>query len=135
MNSPSSNNYIRIPIGSHEGSQKRDQEGDVEVFVQISPELNDRSLDSVRALKQDSFKRAIRAISAIADEFARGVKTAEGVGKAWVEFGLNFGFEAGELKILLVQGAADASLKVNIEWHRSEESPSDETSPTIKSRK
>jgi hypothetical protein len=117
MSSSSSNDYIRIPIRTSEGKK-------ISIFVQVSPNVNDRSLSSVRAMKEDSFDKAVRAISAIADKFAQGVQAAPTVSKAQVEFGLNFGFEAGELKILLVQGADDASLKVTLECYPKEESGS-----------
>ena len=110
--------YIRIPIGPRE----------VEVFVQVSPDLNERSLSDVRGFNEKSFGKATDAIVAVCNELTRGFVEAP-IANAQLEFGLNFGFEAGELQILLVQGTADASIKVHVEWRRPE--PPRAANPTL----
>ena len=103
----SRSDYIRIPVGPRE----------VEIFVQVSPDLNERGLSDVRGFNEKSFGKATDAIVAVCNELTRGFKDAP-IANARLEFGLNFGFEAGELQILLVQGTSEASIKVNVEWQR-----------------
>ncbi len=74
--------YIQIPVGN------------VEVFVQVSPDLNERNVSDVRGFDEMSFSKATNAIVAVCTELTKGFKGA-GVNNARVEFGLNFGFEAG----------------------------------------
>ncbi|MFF9193818.1 CU044_2847 family protein [Streptomyces sp. NPDC014779] len=43
--------------------------------------------------------------------------------RATVEFGCQLGLQGGRLTALVVQGTADASLRVTLEWHRDRPGP------------
>lgn len=86
--------------------------GDTEFFVEVveRPGVATVGLDDVV-----SFQGVREAISAIAGEVAAAwgkVRPSE----AKIEFGLNLTAKTGKLAGLLVEGGAEASLKVTVSW-------------------
>ena len=60
-------------------------------------------------------KEVTDAIEGIADTIKASLDKAK-PSKASVEFGLEFGYESGQLTAMIVKGASKANLKIILEW-------------------
>jgi len=64
-------------------------------------------------------KEVADAITGIAESI-KGAIDAVKPTKASVEFGIEFGYEAGQLTAVIVKGSGKANLKISLEWVKSD---------------
>ena len=62
-------------------------------------------------------KQATDAIEGIADTLKQSLEKIQPT-KATVEFGLEFGYESGQITAMIVKGGGKANLKVTLEWQK-----------------
>jgi hypothetical protein len=67
------------------------------------------------SLHADNFEHVITAVEGIGKRLSKVWETLK-PGKASVELGIDFTCEQGKLLALLVDGSAQASMKITLEW-------------------
>lgn len=102
-----------IPVKLDNGVQIR-----VEA-TRISPSIHGRTPNEEResdvGAKIQSFKEVTDAIEGIAGSVVESLKKFN-PSKSTIEFGVEFGYESGQLTALVVKGTAKANLKITMEW-------------------
>lgn len=73
--------------------------------------------ESEVGLGKTSFEEAMKAIEGIGKRLHQVWETIQ-PGKASVELGINFTWQAGTVLAVLVDSSATASLKITLEWNR-----------------
>ena len=89
------------PISLLEDEEESGETGDI---VEGDVSLNTRYLEE-----------ATDAIEGIAKTVKKSIDKVKPT-KASVEFGLEFGFESGEITAMIVKGEGKANLKITLEW-------------------
>lgn len=90
--------------------------GDVEFFAELTEGGGPRTVGVQDAFTFDGVRRTIEAVAGELAQAWDRVKPAE----ATVEFGLSLTARSGKLTGLVVEGGADASLKVTLVWKNAE---------------
>ena len=88
----------------------------VVIQAEINPIQGER--DVVGGVDIMKFDSVIESITGIANQFNSAIDSIA-PNKATVEFSLQLSTESGKLTTLLVQGKANATIKVALEWERS----------------
>ena len=72
--------------------------------------------ESEVSLHKGSFEEAMKAIEGIGKRLNQVWRTIQ-PGKASVELGIDFTWQAGKIMAVVVDGSATASLKITLEWN------------------
>lgn len=88
--------------------------GETEFFVEVADGGGPRTVSADGAFSFDGVGAALEEIGAHVTGACRRVMPDE----ASVEFGLSVTVKSGKLAAVLVEGSAEASLKITMSWHR-----------------
>ncbi|UNU24261.1 CU044_2847 family protein [Microcoleus vaginatus] len=87
--------------------------------TRISPSIHagipGEEIESDVGAKIQSLKEVTDAIEGIAGSVVESLKKFN-PSKSTIEFGVEFGYESGQLTALIVKGTAKANLKITMEW-------------------
>ncbi|MBK6888253.1 MAG: hypothetical protein IPH03_18620 [Tetrasphaera sp.] len=100
-------------------SQQLVQFGDTDVLVEIRGGGGPTTVDDRGPL---SFEPAKKAIAAVVSELGDAIRQAKPQ-EASVEIGFSFSAKTGKLTALIVEGGAEANLKVTLTWKAPEHAP------------
>ncbi|GHO50083.1 CU044_2847 family protein [Ktedonospora formicarum] len=90
------------------------------IYIEATP-LTDGILDD-RYIGQNeclSFERVTNTVKSLSQTLVKVWREVQ-PSKACAEFGLEVGYESGNLSALLVKGSGKANLKITLEWERRE---------------
>ncbi|MFF1508601.1 CU044_2847 family protein [Streptomyces sp. NPDC058326] len=93
--------------------------GDATLFVEARRLGPDAELDELEGLggRLPDLSAVTEALSSFAGQIGDALHRAA-PDRATVEFGCQLGLDAGKLTALVVQGSANASLRVTLEWEK-----------------
>lgn len=80
-------------------------------------DLTGEEVESDVSSNYQYLKQATDAIEGIADTLKQSLEKIQPT-KASVEFGLEFGYESGQITAMIVKGGGKANLKVTLEWQK-----------------
>ncbi len=90
------------------------QSGEIEFFVEVADASGPRNVSAGGAFSFDGVRAALEEIGGhVAGAFQRAMPA-----EATVEFGIGVTAKSGKLAAVLVEGGAEASLKVTMTWKR-----------------
>ena len=75
-------------------------------------------IESDVSLNIRPLKEVTDAITGIAESIKGAIDAAKPT-KASIEFGVEFGYESGQITALIVKGTGTANLKISLEWNQS----------------
>jgi len=90
------------------------------VIGEVAEEEEDLTGEEVESDVSSNYqylKQATDAIEGIADTLKQSLEKIQPT-KASVEFGLEFGYESGEITAMIVKGHGKANLKITLEWQK-----------------
>ncbi|NER99250.1 MAG: hypothetical protein F6J86_36415, partial [Symploca sp. SIO1B1] len=80
-------------------------------------DLTGEEVESDVSSNYQYLQQATDAIEGIADTLKQSLEKIQPT-KASVEFGLEFGYESGQITAMIVKGGSKANLKITLEWQK-----------------
>ncbi|KAM3096966.1 CU044_2847 family protein [Phormidesmis sp. 146-35] len=102
-----------IPVQLENGVQIRVEATVIGSSLQIGVEGEE--IESDVGARIQSLKEVTDAIEGIAGSVVESLKKFK-PSKSSIEFGVEFGYESGQLTALIVKGTSKANLKITMEW-------------------
>ncbi|NER50383.1 MAG: hypothetical protein F6J92_27675 [Symploca sp. SIO1A3] len=90
------------------------------VIGEVAEEEEDLTGEEVESDVSSNYqylKQATDAIEGIANTLKQSLEKIQPT-KATVEFGLEFGYESGQITAMIVKGGGKANLKITLEWQK-----------------
>jgi hypothetical protein len=116
INSKSMNQSLIVPVQLENSTIIRVQA--TVVGNSSASSLTEEEIETDVALNIRPLKEVADAIVGVAETMKAAFDQVK-PSKASVEFGLEFGYESGQLTALIVQGTGKANLKISLEWNKS----------------
>lgn len=115
MENPTESQIESIPVQLENGALIRVEA--TKVGSSTSTVIPGEEIESDVGAKIQSLKEVNDAIEGIAESVVESLKKFS-PSKSTIEFGIDFGYESGQLTALIVKGTGKANLKITMEWSK-----------------
>jgi hypothetical protein len=112
MENPKGSRIENIPVQLENGAFIRVEATVIGSSIQVG---DGEEIESDVGASIQSFKEVTDAIEGIAGSVVESLKKFK-PSKSSIEFGVEFGYESGQLTALIVKGTGRANLKITMEW-------------------